>query len=217
MKNYLALVIYSILFYSCGPRERVSKEVFDEVNKTMEVKRVTDAEITQEAMIWGDSITAQAQKNLISNLQKAIEEGGLVHAIGFCSENATELTNALDPSEGVIIRRVSIKNRNPMNSPDENEALILDAYVYNSEQGLESEANIQKIENGEVLLYTKAIIFPSGICQNCHGNPESEVPSEVVEAIQGLYPEDKALGFKAGDLRGMWSVKIPKKSIVNRL
>jgi hypothetical protein len=217
MKNYLTLLIFSVLVFSCGPRERVSKEVFDEVNKTMEVKRVTDAEITQEAMIWGDSIITLAQKNLISNLQKAIEEGGLVHAIQFCNENASELTDVLDPSEGVIIKRVSTKNRNPLNVPDEDEAQILDAYAYNSEQGLESEPNIQKIENGEVLLYTKAIIFPGGLCQNCHGNPDSDLTPEVLKEIKNRYPQDQAFGFKTGDLRGMWSVKMPKKSIVNRL
>ena len=214
MKNRSAFILLTALIISCGPRERVSKEVFDEVNKNMEVKRLTESEIIQEAMIWGDSISASAQKNLISNLQKAIEEGGIVHAIEFCNENANQLTNN---SEGILIRRVSTKNRNPTNFPDSQESPILDAYTYNSENNLESEPNIQKIENGEVYLYTKAIIFPGGICLNCHGEPGSEISDPVLKALEELYPSDKAKGYKAGELRGMWSLRIPKKKVVNRL
>ncbi|MEN2282876.1 DUF3365 domain-containing protein [Algoriphagus sp. SE2] len=214
MKNRSTFILLTALIISCGPRERVSKEVFDEVNKNMEVKRLTESEIIQEAMIWGDSISASAQKKLISNLQKAIEEGGIVHAIEFCNENANQLTNNL---EGILIRRVSTKNRNPTNFPDSQESPILDAYTYNSENNLESEPNIQKIENGEVYLYTKAIIFPGGICLNCHGEPGSEISDPVLKALDELYPLDKAKGYKAGELRGMWSLRIPKKKVVNRL
>jgi hypothetical protein len=214
MKIYYAPILMIGIIISCGPRERVSKEVFDEVNKNMEVKRLTEAEIIEEAMIWGDSISASAQKNLVANLQKAIEEGGLVHAIEFCKVNANSITNN---SEGILIRRVSTKNRNPNNFPDFQEADILDAYAYNSENGLESEPNIQKIENGEMYLYTKAIIFPGGVCLNCHGEPDSQISAQVSEALSKFYPEDKAVGYKSGDLRGMWSLRIPKKQVVDRL
>ena len=214
MKNRYGFILMIGIIISCGPRERVSKEVFDEVNKNMEVKRLTESEIIQEAMIWGDSISILAQKNLISNLQKAIEEGGMVHAIEFCNENAEEITNSTD---GVLIRRVSTKNRNPNNFPDSQEAPILDAYAYNSENSLESEPNIQKVENGEVFLYTKAIIFPGGLCMNCHGEPGSQISDPVLEALNKLYPEDKAINYKSGDLRGMWSLRIPKNRVVDRL
>ena len=63
-----------IMMMSCGPQERVSKETFEEVNRNMEIKRVTEAEIIQEGMVWGDSITQEAQRQLISSLQKAISE-----------------------------------------------------------------------------------------------------------------------------------------------
>jgi hypothetical protein len=32
-----------------------------------------------------------------------------------------------------------------------------------------------------------------------------------------LYPEDKAIGHKIGDLRGMWSIRIPKKEVVKKM
>ncbi|MBN3520882.1 DUF3365 domain-containing protein [Algoriphagus lutimaris] len=214
--TYLTLGLFLFLI-SCGPRERVSKEVFDEVNKTMEVKRLSDAEILQEAMIWGDSLTSEAQKNLISSLQKAIEEGGFEHAIAFCKENASTITASKVPTEEIQLKRVAFKNRNPQNVPDSDEALILDAYSYNAENGIENKPNIQKVENGEVFLYTKAIMFPGGVCSNCHGDPNTEISSEVLKSIKELYPADQATGFQQGDLRGMWSLKIPKKEVVKRL
>ncbi|WP_296698054.1 DUF3365 domain-containing protein [Algoriphagus sp.] len=214
MKNRYTYILLVSIIISCGPRERVSKEVFDEVNKNMEIKRLTEVEIIQEAMIWGDSISKSAQENLITNLQKAIEEGGMPHAIEFCKENASQITNI---SEDILIRRVSTKNRNSNNYPDSQESPILDAYAYNAENGLESEPNIQKIENGEVYLYTKAIIFPGGICLSCHGEPGSQISDPVLNALENLYPEDNAKGYKMGELRGMWSLRIPKKKVVDRL
>lgn len=217
MKKFCAILGLLISIFSCGPREKVSKDVFEQVNETMEVKRLTDAEILEEAMIWGDSITTTAQNNLVSNLKKAIEEGGFAHAISFCKENANSITSSGIPSEDIILKRVSTRNRNPNNFPDSDETLILDAYAYNVENGLESSPNIQKIENGEVLLYTKAIIFPGGICLNCHGDPNSEIQEEAKKVIEEQYPQDQATKYKAGELRGMWSLKIPKKDVVKRL
>lgn len=217
MKSLSFSSIFICLIFSCGPREKVSKEVFEEVNKNMEVKRLLEVDILDEAMIWGDSISIEAQNNLIANLQKAIEDGGLENAISYCNVNASKIVEEGLNNPEINIRRVSTKNRNPSNKPDEDEAPILDAYAYNVENNLQTDPSIQKIEDGEVYLYTKAIIFPGGICQNCHGDPTSEVSLGVQEVLKEKYPADRALGFKKGDLRGMWSIRIPKKEVVKRL
>ncbi|MFV8227127.1 c-type heme family protein, partial [Christiangramia aquimixticola] len=86
-----------------------------------------------------------------------------------------------------------------------------------AENGIKSDPNIQKFENGEVLLYTKPITIPSGMCLNCHGEPEKEISKETLVKLDQLYPSDRARGHKVGDLRGMWSVRIPKKEVVKRL
>ena len=70
MKNILLLPI--IILFSCGPQERVSKEAFEDVQRNNEVKRITEVAILQEAMVWGDSITQEAQVQLIAQLQQAI-------------------------------------------------------------------------------------------------------------------------------------------------
>lgn len=202
---------------SCGGGERVSKEVFEEVNKNMEVKRLSEAEILEEAMIWGDSISTEAQMQLISQLQNAISEKGVPGAIEFCNINALPILTEVGKVHGVSIKRASNRYRNPADQPDAQEAPILDAYEYNAENGIKSEPNIQKIDGGEVFLYTKPIVIPGGLCLSCHGDPGKDINAETLSKLAELYPEDQAKGHKVGDLRGMWSLKIPKKEVVKRM
>ena len=205
------------LLVSCGQGERVSKDVFEEVNKNMEVKRLTEVEILEEAMIWGDSITQEAQNSLMEQLQTAISEKGVSGAIEFCKVNAIPILDEVGKSHNVQVRRVSNQYRNPSDQPDADESQILDAYEYNAENGLTSDPNLQKLENGEVLLYTKAIVIPSGLCLNCHGEPGKDINAETLKTLDSLYPGDRAKGHQVGDLRGMWSVRIPKAEVVKRL
>lgn len=206
-----------VVSQACGPQERVSKEVFDAVNKNMEVKKLSESDIIQEAMIWGDSISNEAQKQLISNLQKAIEEKGVPGAIGFCNVEALPILKSVGEKHGVAIRRASNRFRNPADQPDSDESKVLDAYEYNAENGIKNDPNIQKLEGGEVYLYTKAIVIPGGFCLSCHGEPGKDIDVKTLAEINALYPSDKAQSHKVGDLRGMWSIKIPKKEVVNRM
>lgn len=217
MKNILYFVIPAFLLIACGPQERVSKSVFEEVNRSMEAKKLSEAQITEEAMIWGDSISAEAQQQLMASLQQAVGEKGFVGALEFCNVNAAPIIKEVSDKYGVSIRRASTRARNQDNLPTEEELPILDAYQYNMENGIANEPNIQRIEGGEVLLYTKAIVIPSEFCLACHGDPKNDIDVAVLNKIDSLYPEDLAKDFEVGNLRGMWSLKLPKKSVVNRL
>jgi hypothetical protein len=217
MKKVVISVLVSGFFVSCGPQERVSKETFDAVNQNMEVKRLTEVEILDAAMSWGDSISAEAQKQLITNLQKAIEEKGVPGAVEYCNVQALPILAEVGSKYQVSIRRASNRYRNPGDQPTEEEKALLDAYEYNAEQGIKSDPNIQKFENGEVFLYTKPIVIPSGMCLACHGDAEKEISKETQLKLSQLYPGDKATGHKEGDLRGMWSIRIPKKEVVKRM
>jgi len=216
MKRFTILALLPVLF-SCGSGERVSKEVFEEVNNSMEVKKLSDAEILASALEWGDSISAKAQAELISNLQKAIEENGIPGAVEFCSTEAMSIKETIGSEYGVTIKRVSNFYRNPNDKPDEMEGRILETYEYDVENDIKPTPNIQAIEGGEVLLYSKAIVIPSGLCLNCHGEPEKEINSETLSKIDSIYPGDLARNHKVGDLRGMWAIYIPKGEVVNKL
>jgi hypothetical protein len=217
IQNMIFSLVIILIFQACSNQERISKEVFDAVNKNMEVKKLSESDIIQQGMLWGDSISIEAQTQLISALQNAVSEKGVTGAVEFCNVNALPILTAVSQKHGVQIKRASNRFRNPADQPDADESKILDAYEYNSENGIKSEPNIQKIEGGETYLYTKAIIISGGFCLSCHGDSNKEIDPQTRSKINSLYPNDKAKDHKIGDLRGMWSIRIPKKEVVNRM
>lgn len=180
-------------------------------------QKLSEAEILEQAMEWGDSISTVAQKELVSQLQNAIAQKGVAGAIDFCNVNALGILQNVSDTYQVSIRRASNRFRNPNDQPTPDEQAILEAYEYNAENGLKSEPNIQKVDNGEVLLYTKPIVIPNGMCLTCHGEAGKEINEETLQRINELYPDDRAKGHQVGDLRGMWSLRIPKSEVVKKM
>lgn len=214
---FLPVLCFLSLLIACESEKKVNKDVIDEIKKLSEVKKVNEADMISYAMKWGDEISAEAQQTLIGTLQKAIAEHGVDGAVEFCRAEALPITHEVGKKHNVTVKRVSLKNRNPSNSPSEVEKNLLEAYAYNVENGIENKPNIQKIDEGETLLFTKAIAIPNGMCLNCHGEPGTDVAEETLSKIEMLYPEDQATGFKVGDLRGMWSIALPKSEVIKNM
>ncbi|SNS58963.1 Protein of unknown function [Belliella buryatensis] len=217
MKKIFYLLLFSTTVWACNSNERISKEVFDDVNRSMEVKKLSESQIIEEAMNWGEEISSEAQTQLIGALQNAIAENGVQEAIRFCHVEALPILSEVSEKYNVAIRRASSDYRNPEDQVRDYEEVILDAYAYNAENGIKNEPNIQKLDNGDVLLFTKAIQIPNSLCLNCHGEPGKDITDETLKVINELYPEDKAKGHKIGDLRGMWSIRLPRAEVIKRL
>ncbi len=49
------------------------------------------------------------------------------------------------------------------------------------------------------------------MCMQCHGETNTEVLTNTLSKINTLYPDDKAMGYKVGELRGIWVVELNKK------
>lgn len=214
---YTYFILCIPILLSCNTEERVSREVFDNVKRESAVKRVSDVQIVEKALALGNDISTEAQEQLMSTLRKAIDEKGVAGAVEFCNAEALPIVKSVGNEYGVEVRRVSNRYRNPADQPRDDEEALLGAYEYNQETGQSSEPNIQKLQNGEVLLYTRAINIPGQFCLSCHGDPNSEINPAVLDKIKELYPNDKATGHTVGDLRGMWSVRIPRKEVISRL
>ena len=140
---------------------------------------------------------------------KQIKSEGMLSAVAVCSDTAQVLTNNFGLMKGVYIKRVSFKNRNKNNVPDEFEARILKEFEQIKKEG----KLISNTEHFEIIIendyqylrYMKPIKIGAA-CLKCHGN-EEKISTEVKELIVKEYPDDKAIGYKNGDLRGAVSIK----------
>ena len=205
------------LLLGCGfsTEKRRPKAIEEELAKR-DVKILSDAEILASGKKIGDSITMLAQVQLMELLSKKIKEGDFDHAVNFCSEKAQALTDSIGNAQEVLLKRVSLKNRNPSNKPDSLQAELLEAYAFSAKQGTKLSSNLQLYSNGDSILYNKPIFLASNLCLNCHG-AENDLSNEVKQILANKYPNDKATGYALGDFRGLWSVKFSKKQLVNQL
>lgn len=149
-------------------------------------------------------------ESLREQLMAAIKDGGPKAAIAQCRAIAPAAAAASSKEHGVEIRRTALRVRNPANAPDAWERTALEEFVARMAAG-EEAAKLEKAETvseGGVatLRYAKAIPMAAEPCVLCHG--PSIDPALAAEIVR-LYPEDQATGFKAGDLRGAFSVRVP--------
>jgi len=145
---------------------------------------------------------------LKSILKKNLQSGGPLQAINVCSDTASDLTIMFADAMDLDVRRVSIKNRNPNNVPDQFEAKVLLEYeelLLNGNLNEKTETFDEYSINGKtVLRYMKPIIVDNA-CLNCHGN-NNQISQEVADIITEKYPDDKAVNYTKGDLRGAVSI-----------
>ncbi|MEQ1651733.1 MAG: DUF3365 domain-containing protein [Hyphomicrobium sp.] len=146
-------------------------------------------------------------ETLKGQLMAAIKSGGPVSAIPVCNAIAPAIGNETSAKHNLTIRRTSLRVRNPSNAPDAFELRVLEDFVKKVEAGADP-ATLEHSEtvddNGVATFrYMKAIPMAAEPCSACHG---AELRPEVKAEIDKLYPADKATGFKAGDLRGAFSV-----------
>jgi hypothetical protein len=135
--------------------------------------------------------------------------GGPAMAIGVCKERAPKIAAEAAQRTGFSIRRVSPKNRNPKAVPDAWEAEAQASLEKRLAAGEKPEtldmSAIVDTPDGKVFRYAKALPTQA-LCLNCHGDPDKLSP-EVKAKLAAEYPDDKAVGYSVGMLRGVLSVR----------
>lgn len=194
MKIYVFTALLLCTIFSCNNEE----------NKPNEEK--TSSEINEENIsdykVKGDSIVARSFDTLRNTLLGAVKEKGFDGAVDFCNTNALSLTNTYAVNN-ITIERTSDKVRNPANSPDSSEQRILSQFVRMAGSSDKPAAVVERDASGNVHYYKP--ILMQAMCLNCHGNKEQVQPA-TLNMIKSKYPDDLAIGYKEGDLRGLWHV-----------
>ncbi len=155
----------------------------------------------------GMEIAMSTFKALSTQLKSALKEGGVENAAQYCNTVAYPLVDSLSEVHQATIRRTSRKIRNPKDAPIPREEAMLNTYHDQIEAGQRPAPQVRQLANGEIAFY--APIMMQELCLKCHGKLGETLKAEDYAVIQSLYPEDEAIGYSEGDLRGMWSITLP--------
>jgi hypothetical protein len=160
----------------------------------------------ENAMQETRDIASAILKELGQTLQSAMANGGPENAIGVCKTQAPEIAQNLSAKHQLQVARVGTRARNAvMGQPNEWQALALkqfEARLANGDKPQDIEF-VQLTKSGSYdleLRYAKPIVMQA-MCTACHGSPEQITPA-VKAKLQQLYPNDKAVDYKPGELRG---------------
>ena len=156
-------------------------------------------------------------QRLVGRLNQEYQQGGAGRGVQVCAQVAQTLTREVAREQGVQMRRVSLKNRNPRNAPDAWERQILQRWERDLQAGKPiGEVGEWRTQQGQrVYRYMRPIMLAMPLCLECHGDPQNIKP-EVRRLIRQNYPNDKATGYKLGDLRGAFSITIAPKEVPQR-
>jgi hypothetical protein len=140
--------------------------------------------------------------SLSAGCQKKADQPEVAQAaIHVCREQAPEIAVQLSV-DGVRMGRTSHKTRNPANAPEPWVEPLLAAYLENPEDSKPRAVYVDASTVGYV-----EPIYVMSFCLSCHG---PSIDPALLAEIQSVYPEDRATGFKAQDLRGLFWVTLPR-------
>jgi hypothetical protein len=163
----------------------------DEAAKVSEAKAI--------AMAFGGQLKGE--------LEAAMQAGGPMSAVEVCNNRAPAIAQALSTKHQAQVYRTSLKPR--ATPPQAWEVSMLEQFNTRLTKGEEISSidGYEVVKDGEktVLRYMKAVgTMP--VCLTCHG---TEISPELQAKISALYPNDQATGYKAGQIRGAFSIQLP--------
>jgi mono/diheme cytochrome c family protein len=142
-------------------------------------------------------------QTLRARLQAAMAQGGPVNAVSVCSEQAPAVAREVSSRHHVAIGRASLRARNASNSGPAWVQQWLSAQGERAAQGL---SPVRSREGDTVRLLRPLAV--EGVCVTCHGARDA-MPPALREALSARYPSDRAVDYRAGDLRGALWVEAP--------
>jgi hypothetical protein len=153
--------------------------------------------------------TAAYAAALKSELMSAMRSGGAHEAVEVCNTRALAISGEVSLENSMNLSRVSLMNRNPGNAPNAWQTEVLNGFEARKKAGEAPGAlawhQIADTENGREFRFMKAIPT-SALCLQCHG---AAIEPGLADQLADLYPEDKAIGYSEGEIRGAFVVTRP--------
>jgi hypothetical protein len=162
---------------------------------------------------WVDESRVLAQKmgNELRGRLALAMGAGPAKAIEVCRTEAPAIAARLSRESGATLRRTGLRVRNARNAPAPWELQAIESMIFRlaaGERGSAIETHAEPDGPSGERRYAKAIVMEP-MCAVCHGE---RIAPEIEAAIRVSYPRDTATGFKAGELRGAFSVVWPART-----
>ena len=162
----------------------------------------TSSLLAQDFEPQAAALSKDLKQNLVKNLTDKMQQDGALPALEFCHMNVSALakTAAGERMASLEFGRTSHKLRNPKNAPADWMLPYLDQFKITT---IKSPAKpvVHQFKDGKKAYLDPLYVGP--LCLTCHGSPSKKMSAKVTS----LYPEDKAVGFKLGEFRGMIWIK----------
>ena len=208
MNKYLVMVSLTAVLAACGEKN-AQAQTPAEVPKAAEQARTTLAAepvppVDKAALVEQAKAAVQALGGALkAELEAAMKTGGPVAALSICRIKAPELAKAISDEQGMAVKRVSLKNRNPvMGAANEWQTNVLNDFETRKAAG-EDPATLAYAEVVDHEFRFMKAIPTAAVCLGCHG---TNLSPAVTAKLTELYPQDQAVGYKEGDLRGAFVV-----------
>lgn len=182
---YFALA--AAIFFSCATHQ-------DEYEPTP-IDLSTEESAIQDAILV-------TQQLLIGKLMAHVDSLDLEPAVRFCAENAQRLTDSISDELGYVIRRVSPENRNELNTVSKADMVAYRHFDKSKNAGKLAISYFDDVNQ----TYYAPIVLGMPLCLQCHGKAEDR-NAAAFSLIQDFYPNDMAIDYGLGDLRGIWRVR----------
>ncbi len=198
MRKLIIIAVLCSLLTACGGEEETPEA--PETETVLSEADLAAARIDAAA----EQLIGNMAANVVSQLTDAIKANRMTAALDLCASASPAIPDSI-PQEGFSIRRVSEKYRNPDNRVTLAEKEVLEQFA----DVLDAPHWIGRWEEHDsvtVYRYYQPIhVLP--VCLKCHGNMQTLSPG-ILSKVKRRYPTDKATGYVAGDLRGMYIVEV---------
>jgi hypothetical protein len=183
-----------MLLTACGgidsSEQQIDRESIREEMEQREIRRVLPAELVEAAYERGATLSQQALEIAIDARQT---KSGTLQGPGDFLSAAGKHIDSLAKAENVDIRWVSVDTDTALLG--EKERQLWEAYLYNIENELPVNDNVQRLGDEEYL-YTRPLSLSPELRKKIAGSEETESPQ----------------GFL-----GMWSIRISKKRLIQSM
>lgn len=151
------------------------------------------------------SLADRFQADLQGQLQAAMKAGGPIKAIDVCHQAAPAIAAGLSQESGAEVRRIALKPRNPAAAVS-GEMLARLEQLDAKPLGEDGKPTAVTWTSDGKTHWLRAIPMKEQPCATCHG---TNVSPAIKARNAALYPQDKATGFKPGDMRGAIAISWP--------